>query len=78
MYLLVRILDVYMVVLFIRVILSWVSVNPYNPMVQVLDRLTEPVLAPIRRVIPSFGGLDLSPLVVFVGIMVLKRILLGM
>ncbi len=78
MVLLIRILDLYMLILFVRVILSWVSVNPYNPIVQILDRLTEPVLAPIRRAIPSFGGLDISPLVVFVGIMVLKRVLLGM
>ena len=78
MVLLIRILDLYMLILFVRVILSWVSVNPYNPIVQILDRLTDPVLAPIRRAIPSFGGLDISPLVVFVGIMVLKRVLLGM
>ena len=78
MVLLIRILNIYLLIVFIRVILSWVSINPRNPLVQIIYRLTEPVLAPIRRAIPSFGGLDISPLVVFVGIMVLKRILMGM
>ncbi len=78
MVLLVRILNIYMLIVFIRVVLSWVPVSPGNPLVQIIYRLTEPVLAPLRRVIPSFGGLDISPLVVFVGIMILKRILLGM
>ncbi len=45
----------------IRVVLSWVSPGAYNPAVAILHALTEPVLRPFRRLIPSLGGLDLSP-----------------
>jgi YggT family protein len=49
---------------FIQAILSWVS--PYNPMSGVLDNLTRPFLRPVRRVLPTIGNVDLSPLVVFI------------
>ncbi len=46
----------------IRVVLSWVGQGSYNPAVAFIDSLTEPVLRPVRRIIPPMGGLDLSPL----------------
>ena len=46
----------------IRVVLSWVSPGSYNPAVAFIHSMTDPVLRPIRRVIPPMGGLDLSPL----------------
>ena len=46
----------------IRVILSWFPVDPSNPIIRILWEITEPVLAPFRRVIPRIGMLDLSPL----------------
>ncbi len=58
---------VYIVSVLVRVILSWV--NPYgtrHPVVDLLYSLTEPMLAPARRLIPPFGGLDLSPIAVLV------------
>ena len=55
---------IYIMTIFLRVILSWVNPDPRNPIVSMLYSLTEPILAPARRVIPSIGGLDLSPLVV--------------
>ena len=73
--LIIKLLNIYMLILFVRVLLSWVNPNPHNPIVQILDRLTEPVLAPIRRVLPPMGGFDLSPLVVFAAIFFLKRFL---
>ncbi|HEX7588772.1 MAG TPA: YggT family protein, partial [Anaerolineae bacterium] len=39
-----------------RALLSWVSIDPYNPLVQILYQITEPILAPLRRVIPPIGG----------------------
>ena len=54
-------------VLMIRAILSWVS-QGYNPIEAVLHQLTEPMLAPIRRVIPPMGGLDLSILILIIGL----------
>jgi len=48
-----------------RVILSWVRVDPYHPVIRFLYKATEPVLKPFRRVIPALGGIDFSPIVVF-------------
>lgn len=48
---------------FIRAILSWFPISPYNPLVTVLHNITEPLLAPLRRVLPKVGMLDISPLV---------------
>ena len=55
-------------VLIIRAILSWVSQGNYNPIEAVLHQLTEPMLAPIRRIIPPMGGLDLSILILIIGL----------
>lgn len=48
----------------LRVLLSWVAPDPYNPFVQIMAQLTEPVMAPARRILPPIGGLDLSPILV--------------
>ncbi len=50
----------------IRAILSWFPVDPANALVQLLNQLTEPILAPLRAVLPRFGMIDLSPLVAIV------------
>ena len=77
---LARILDVglnlYTWVIIIRALLSWVSPDPYNPIVRFLYRATEPVLRPVRRWLP-FGnfGIDLSPVVVIAAIMALQYFL---
>jgi YggT family protein len=68
-----RILDLvlwaYMWLIIIRALLSWVNPDPWNPVVQFLTRVTEPVLAPLRRRLPSWRtGLDLSPLVAILAI----------
>jgi YggT family protein len=60
--------ELYSFILLARVLISWFQVDPYNPLVQLLYRLTEPLLAPIRRILPPAGMLDLSPLVGFVAI----------
>lgn len=62
-------------VLIIRAILSWFS-QGYNPMEAMLHQLTEPLLAPVRRIIPPVGGLDLSVLIVIIALQFL-RILIG-
>lgn len=48
--------------IFIRVLLSWFPINPSNPIIKIIFEVTEPVLAPFRRVIPRIGMFDLSPL----------------
>jgi YggT family protein len=67
-------LSLMMWVLIIRAIMSWVS-QGYNPMDMVLGQLTEPMLAPIRRRLPSMGGLDLSVMVVIMGIIFAQKLL---
>lgn len=57
---------VFIITLFIRVILSWIQPGGYNPVLGLIHQLTEPLMAPARRLIPSFGGLDLSPIVIFI------------
>jgi YggT family protein len=58
-------------ILIIRAILSWVSPG-YNPIAAVFEQLTEPMLRPIRKVIPPLGGLDLSILVLLIGMQFLQ------
>ena len=73
-----RILDigltVYMWIVIIRALLSWVNPDPYNPIVRFLYRVTEPVLRPVRRLIPMGNiGIDVSPVIVIVVIYVLQN-----
>jgi YggT family protein len=66
----------YTIVVIARVVVSWVSADPYNPIVRFLYRATEPVLRPIRSRLPDLGGLDISPMIVILGIMFLQRFLI--
>ncbi len=66
-------LFVYMWMIIIRAVISWVNPDPYNPIVQFLHRSTEPVLQPVRRAVPIGWGIDFSPLVVILAIMFLDQ-----
>lgn len=57
-------LNIYLWIILARAILSWVNPDPYNPIVQFLYKVTEPVLNPIRRMMPYGAGIDFSPLIV--------------
>ncbi|HHX42609.1 MAG TPA: YggT family protein [Chloroflexi bacterium] len=59
-----------------RVLLSWIPLDRDNAVVRIVYEVTEPILGPIRRVLPPLGGLDLSPIVALVLIQVLQRVLL--
>lgn len=63
-------------ILVVRAILSWVS-KGQNPVEAVMIQLTEPLLRPVRRIIPSLGGLDLSMLVVLLGLQFLEKLVTG-
>jgi YggT family protein len=66
----------YMWIVIARAVLSWVSPDPYNPIVRFIHNITEPVLYPVRRWFPfRFTGVDLSPLVVLFVIIFLQRFL---
>lgn len=69
-------LNVYMWIIVARAIVSWVSPNPYNPIVNFLIVATEPVLRYARRIVPPIGGtFDLSPILVLVAIVFLRQFL---
>jgi YggT family protein len=68
-------LEFYTWVLIARAVLSWVNPDPYNPIVQFLYKITEPVLDPIRQRMGYGMGMDLSPMVVLLIIMFLKQFL---
>lgn len=69
------VLTIYIWIIIIRALLSWVNPDPYNPIVQILYRLTEPVLAPVRYRMPDFGGIDLSAIIVILAIFFLQNFL---
>ncbi len=71
------VLEAYFWIIIAGAVLSWVSPDPSNPIVRFLRRLTEPVLRPIRRRLPTGMGLDFSPMVVLLAIYFLKWFLVG-
>ncbi len=76
-------LDLYWWVLIIMIVLSWlISFNVINTrnqfvasVLQVVSALTEPLLKPIRRYVPNFGGLDMSPIILFIAIYFVQRVI---
>lgn len=73
--LLVFLLQAFIVVILIRIVFSWVSPYPTNPVSRLAFQLTEPVLAPVRRLLPPTAGIDLSPLVVSIVVIILINVL---
>ena len=70
------VLTAYMWIIIARAVLSWVNPDPFNPIVRFLYRVTEPVLRPVRRRLPTYQmGLDLSPMIVLLVIFFLQRFL---
>jgi len=72
------VLNIYMWIIIIRALISWVNPDPYNPIVQVLTKMTEPVLGPIRKLVPSHKvGIDFSPLIAVLIILFLQYALIN-
>ncbi len=69
------VMDAYSLVLIVRALISWVSPDPYNPIIQLLARLTEPVQRPLRKLAPphKLGGLDVSPMLAILLIQFVKN-----
>lgn len=74
--LLVLLINILLFAVLIRVILSWINPDPYHPAARVLDALTTPVLRPAQRLLPPIGGLDLSPILVMLALVVLEMLLI--
>ncbi len=67
-------LTIFMWVIIARAILSWVSPDPYNPIVRFIHNVTEPVLYQVRRRIPlNFGGMDFSPIIILLAVIFLQQ-----
>lgn len=74
--LLVRLIDLYSLVVLVAVVASWVQLSPYHPIGRIVYALTEPLLAPIRRVVPPIGGLDFTPMILLFALQLLKGMLI--
>jgi YggT family protein len=76
-----RLKDLYILLLLVRIVLSWFPITPGSTMATIFSFLysvTEPVLGPVRRLIPPIGmGIDLSPIIVLFGLQILFRVLFG-
>ena len=70
--------ELYSFVILARVLMSWVNVDPYSPLARVIYDLTEPVLAPVRNLLPPAAGLDFSPIIVLVVLQILGTMLANM
>lgn len=79
--LLCAILNLYLLALFVRIILSWFPIRPGGAMAQIFSALyaiTEPVMGPVRRAVPPIGGqFDLSPIILIFGIEIVGTVVLG-
>jgi YggT family protein len=62
----------------LRVLFSWINPDPFHPLVRFVYQITEPFLAPLRRFIPSFGGLDITPMVALLIVDLVRRFLLSL
>ena len=62
-------------IIFIRVILSWFTTSTYSPIVVFLDRITGPILAPLRRIVPRIGMVDITPMVAMIILLIISSLL---
>ncbi|GBF33284.1 cell division protein YlmG/Ycf19 [Desulfocucumis palustris] len=70
------IFQVYIWLIFARIILSWVRHNPYQPVIRFIYEVTEPVLGFFRRIIPPIGVVDISPIAAFFALELLNRLII--
>ena len=70
------VISIFLFAILVRVILSWVNPDPYNPAVDLLNRITDPILVPAQRLVPPISGIDLSPMVAMIGLVLLQMLLL--
>jgi len=81
--LLILALNIYTFIIIVQVVLSWLIafnvINTANPganrLIEILGRLTDPVMQPLRKIIPPIGGIDITPIIVIFGIMILQRVI---
>lgn len=69
-------INIFIFAVLIRVVLSWLNPDPYHPVASLLDSLTGPVMRPARRFLPPIGGMDLSPMLATVGLVLVQMLLI--
>lgn len=74
--LLAKIIDLYSLIVFGAVVVSWLRLPRYHPVARFFYQLTEPLLAPLRRILPMAGGLDFTPMVLLVALQLFKSFLI--
>lgn len=71
----------YTILIFARVIFSWIRVDPYHPfwgpILRFVFQATEPLIQPVRRLLPSMGGLDFTPLILLIGLDLIRSLIVG-
>ncbi|MEP0764174.1 MAG: YggT family protein [Chloroflexota bacterium] len=70
--------QLYSLVILARVLMSWVNIDPYSPLARTIFNLTEPILAPIRNLLPQTAGLDFSPIIAMVLLQIVGQMLVTM
>ena len=70
-----QLIDLYSLIVLVGIVMSWLQLPPSNPIAQFVHAVTEPVLGPIRRALPPMGGLDFSPMVLLIGLRLLRGML---
>ena len=68
----------YYVLIFVRIILSWIKHNPYQPIFRFIYEITEPYLRIFRRIIPTIGVIDISPIVALFALQFIKMMVFGL
>ena len=66
-----------LIAIFVRAILSWVAPQAYHPGIRIINGLTEPILAPFRRLLPNLGGIDLSPIIAIIAINLIQKLIVA-
>lgn len=70
-------IQLYSMVILARVLMSWVQVDPYSPLARTIFDLTEPVLQPIRNLLPPAAGLDFSPIIAIILLQTIGQLLIS-
>ena len=70
-------IDLLMLLILVTSLLSWVQPDPRNPIVRVLHGIVDPILHPIKAIIPSMGGMDFSPLVALLILSLLQKLIVS-
>jgi len=71
------VITVFTVSILVEVVMSWINPGSYNSMTDIIMRINQPMLNPVRRMMPDMGGMDLSPMVVLIGLQLIKMLLVA-